>query len=81
MLNTYTAYDQLPLVLNADQVSQLLGISRAGAYSLFHIDNFPCIRINIFQQCDDKSGCLVLKLINITPLIIMNKAMQKKAEY
>ena len=46
MLNIYTAYDQLPLVLNADQVSQLLGISRAGAYSLFHIDNFPCIRIN-----------------------------------
>ena len=46
MLNTYTAYDQLPLVLNAEQVSELLGISRAGAYSLFHIDNFPCIRIN-----------------------------------
>ena len=46
MLNTYTAYDQLPLVLNADEVSRLLGISRAGTYELFHCEGFPCIRIN-----------------------------------
>ena len=42
----YTAYNQLPLVLNAEQVSNFLGISRAGTYELFHNETFPCIRIN-----------------------------------
>ena len=42
----YTSYDQLPLVLNAEQVAKLLGLSRAGTYALFHQENFPCIRIN-----------------------------------
>ena len=46
MATTYTSYDQLPLVLNVEQVSRLLGISRAGTYELFHQENFPCIRIN-----------------------------------
>jgi len=46
MVNTYTSYDQLPLVLNADEVSRLLGISRSGCYELFHCEGFPCIRIN-----------------------------------
>ena len=46
MYNSYTSYDQLPLILNADQVSQLLGISRAGTYELFHREDFPCVRIN-----------------------------------
>ena len=46
MNNTYHSYDQLPLILNADQVSQLLRISRAGAYTLLHKEGFPCIRIN-----------------------------------
>lgn len=48
MTNThvFTSYNQLPLVLNAEQVSQLLGISRAGVYELFHTATFPCIRIN-----------------------------------
>ncbi len=46
MLTNYTAYDQLPLVLNADEVSRLLGISRAGTYEIFHSEGFPCIRIN-----------------------------------
>ena len=45
-MTTYTSFDQLPLILNADQVSQLLGISRAGSYALFHHEGFPCIRIN-----------------------------------
>ena len=46
MLNTYNDYNQLPLVLNAEQVSHFLGISRAGTYELFHNETFPCIRIN-----------------------------------
>lgn len=41
----YTSYDQLPLALRAEDVAQILGISRAGAYALFHAEGFPCIRI------------------------------------
>lgn len=43
---SFTSYSQLPLFLNAEQVSQLLGISRAGAYELFHREGFPSVRIN-----------------------------------
>ena len=41
----FTSYDQLPLTLRAEDVAQILGISRAGAYALFHAEDFPCIRI------------------------------------
>ena len=41
----YTHYDQLPIVLNADQLAQALGISRANAYQLMHSKGFPTIRI------------------------------------
>ena len=34
MEGTYKSFDELPMMLNADQVSQALGISRAGAYQL-----------------------------------------------
>ena len=33
---TYKNYDELPLMLNVVQVAAVLGISRAGAYELFH---------------------------------------------
>lgn len=45
-MNTYTSYSELPLVLGAEDVSHLLGISRAGAYTLFHREDFPCVKIN-----------------------------------
>ena len=45
MKNTYTHYDQLPLVLNADQLASFLNISRANAYTLLHRYDFPTIRI------------------------------------
>lgn len=45
-MDVYTAINQVPIILNAEQVSQLLGISRAGAYELFHREGFPCVRIN-----------------------------------
>lgn len=45
-MNTYTSYSDLPLVLGAEDVGRLLGISRAGAYTLFHRSDFPCVRIN-----------------------------------
>lgn len=45
MKQIYTNFDQLPLMLNADQLAQVLGISRAGAYQLMHAKGFPVIRI------------------------------------
>lgn len=44
-LQMFTSNDQLPLTLNAEQVANYLNISRAGAYALFHVEGFPCIRI------------------------------------
>ena len=38
-------YESLPPVLNADQVAATLGISRAGAYQLLHMESFPTLRI------------------------------------
>lgn len=43
--NEYTTLDQLPIFLNADQVSEVLGISRAKAYQLMHTEAFPKIQI------------------------------------
>ena len=45
MNKLYTHYDQLPIVLNADQLSRALGISRANAYQLMHSKGFPTLRI------------------------------------
>lgn len=40
-----TSYDQLPLVLCADEVAAVLGISRANTYNLMRSADFPTIRI------------------------------------
>lgn len=45
MEGTYKSFDELPMMLNADQVSQALGISRAGAYQLMHTNGFPTLKI------------------------------------
>ena len=45
MKNDYTSYDQLPLALSAEDVSQVLGISRANAYALMHSKGFPTLKI------------------------------------
>ena len=45
MVGTYKSFDELPMMLNADQVSQALGISRAGAYQLMHTKGFPTLKI------------------------------------
>lgn len=45
MKQMYTDIEQLPIMLNADQVAQTLGISRAGAYQLMHSKGFPTVRI------------------------------------
>ena len=41
----YTNYDQLPLALGADEVAQVLGISRANAYNLMRSKGFPTLKI------------------------------------
>ena len=38
-------YDELPLFLNAQLVSRVLGVSPSSAYELLHEDGFPSLRI------------------------------------
>ena len=45
MTKTYTSFDQLPLALSAEDVAQVLGISRANAYVLMHSKGFPTLKI------------------------------------
>ncbi|MBQ7895432.1 MAG: helix-turn-helix domain-containing protein [Oscillospiraceae bacterium] len=40
-----TTFENLPNVLSAEQLAQVLGISRAGAYQLLHSEGFPTLRI------------------------------------
>ena len=41
----YTSLDQLPLSLNADDIAEVLNISRGNAYTLLHREDFPTIHI------------------------------------
>lgn len=41
----FSTREQMPMMLNAEQVAMVLGVSRAGAYQLFHREDFPSIRI------------------------------------
>lgn len=45
MTSNFTSIDQLPITLCAEEVAQVLGISRAGAYMLMRSEGFPTIRI------------------------------------
>ena len=42
---TYTSLDQLPITLKADELAAVLGISRAGAYTLMRSKGFPTIYV------------------------------------
>lgn len=44
-MTSYTSFEQLPLTLCADDVAQVLSISRANAYTLMHSRDFPTIKI------------------------------------
>ena len=46
-------YEQLPIVLNADDVQSILGCSHGKALELFHAEDFPYL--------DIMKRCLVLK--------------------
>lgn len=45
MKTSFTSFNELPVMLNADQLAQALNISRAGAYQLMHSSSFPTVRI------------------------------------
>lgn len=45
MKATSNTYDDLPNVLNAEQLAAALGISRAGAYQLLNTCTFPTLKI------------------------------------
>ena len=45
MANIYTSLEQLPLALSAEDVAQVLCISRANAYALMHSKGFPTLKI------------------------------------
>ena len=40
----YKSFDELPLVLNAQAVAQVLGIAPSSAYELMHEKDFPTFR-------------------------------------
>ena len=41
----YKSYDELPLILNAETIKNVLGISLTSAYELMHEKDFPSIKI------------------------------------
>ena len=41
----FKSYDDLPLMLSAPEVAEVLGISRAGAYDLVRSDGFPHLKL------------------------------------
>lgn len=45
MSKNYTSLEQLPLALSAEDVAQVLGVSRANAYALMHSKGFPTLKI------------------------------------
>lgn len=44
----FKSYDDLPLTLNASDVAEVLGISRAAAYELVRSEGFP--HMNVGKQ-------------------------------
>ena len=42
---TFTNYHQLPLILNANRVAQVLGVTICSPYELMHETGFPALRI------------------------------------
>ena len=43
--SVYKSYDELPLFLNAELVSKVLGVSSTTAYELLHQKDFPSVRV------------------------------------
>ena len=43
--SVYRSYDDLPLFLNSNTVSKVLGVSSSSTYELMHTEGFPTLRI------------------------------------
>ena len=43
--SVYKSYDELPLMLNAETLSKVLGIAPSSAYELMHEKGFPVLKI------------------------------------
>ena len=43
--SVYKSYDELPLILNAEIVARVLGVSPSSGYELMHEQGFPALRI------------------------------------
>ena len=43
--SVYRSYDALPLFLNSNTVSKVLGVSSSSTYELMHTEGFPTLRI------------------------------------
>ena len=63
--SSYKSYDELPLFLQADLISDVLGISISSAYELMHEKDFPSFRVGsrmfinrekFIAWVDEKSG-------------------------
>ena len=66
--SVYTAYEDLPLFLNAETVAKLLAISISSRYELMHEKGFPSLRIGtrlivpkerFLAWVDAKTGCSI----------------------
>ena len=44
-VSTYHSYDDLPLFLNAELISKVLGVSLASAYELMHDKELPAVHV------------------------------------
>ena len=43
--SVYKSYDELPLFLNSEMVTQVLGVSPSSGYELMHQPDFPVLRV------------------------------------
>ena len=43
-ISSYKSYDELPLFLNAELVSKVLGVSPSSGYELMHEADFPVLK-------------------------------------
>ena len=53
--DNYTSFDELPAILNAEELATALRISRAGAYKVLHRADFNALHIGkrLFARKDD----------------------------
>ena len=51
MKDCFSKFEDMPIMLSANQLAIFLGISRAHAYTLMHSKGFPTIRIGKRMLC------------------------------